>query len=140
MKKILLILITLTIFVSCKKRKEIIYPITMTHGDNVLAIDNISMNNDYSFGAKLGKKATLKIVITNLSVQPSLSQPKPSWFYSSSNGWTVSSYGLDDTQTFTSNADGEIILKINFSGSPGSCKIDYYENSSSVSKTKNLNW
>jgi hypothetical protein len=140
MKKILLIALTLVVLFSCKKRKEINYPTSMTYGDNLLAINNVSENKDYSFGAKLGKKASLKVVLSNLSVQTNTNQPKPVWFFSSSQGWTVSNYAPDDTQTFTSNKDGDVILDIVFSGSPGSCKIDYYENSSSVTKTKTLNW
>ena len=140
MKKILLITLTLIVLISCKKRKEITYPSSMTYGDNVLAIDNVSEGLVYSFGAKLGKKATLKVVITNLSVQTNTNQSKPEWLYSSSQGWIVSNYGSDDIQTFTANKDGDVILYFTFSGSPGSCKVDYYENSSSVTKTKILNW
>ncbi|MBK7309460.1 MAG: hypothetical protein IPI93_01385 [Sphingobacteriaceae bacterium] len=123
-----------------RKRKEITYPTSMTYGDNILAMDNITQGKDYSFGAKLGKKASLKIVMSNLSVQTNTNFPKPVWFYSNQQGWTVSNYGSDDTQTFTSNKAGDVILDISFNGSPGSCKIDYYENSSSVTKTKTLNW
>jgi hypothetical protein len=140
MKKILLIALTFIVLISCKKRKEIIYPASMTYGDNVLAMDNISQGKDYSFGATLGKKATLKITLTNLSVQTNTNQPKPVWFYSNQQGWTVSNYNSDDTQTFTSNKVGDVNLDISFDGSPGSCKIDYYENSSSVTKSKTINW
>jgi hypothetical protein len=142
MKKLLFIPLILLTLSSCKKRKEIIYPESMTYGQNILHDNSISANTSYSFGAELGKSADLKIVLTNLSVQPNPNQAKPVWFYSNHQGWTVSEYGTDDTQTFTSNKDGEIILNMIFSGSPGSCKIDFYENSSSITKktVQYLSW
>jgi uncharacterized protein YcfL len=137
MKKLLLLALTFLVLFSCKKRKEIVYPATMVFGENVLAIDNIIENKAYSFGAKLGKKANLKVVLTNIS--GASVQPKPIWYYSDASGWNISNYN-SDTQTFTSNKNGEIDLQLSFSGSPGACKIDYYENSTTVTKTKYLNW
>ena len=112
------------------------------HGQNILHDNAIYTNTDYSFGAELGKSAELKIVLTNLSQQPNPNQIKPGWFYSNSQGWTVSDYSNDDTQTFTSNKDGELILNMIFLGSPGLCKIDFYENSSSITKktVKYFSW
>ncbi|MBK6523152.1 MAG: hypothetical protein IPG08_12945 [Sphingobacteriaceae bacterium] len=86
MKKILLIALTFIVLISCEKRKEITYPTSMTYGDNILAMDNITQGKDYSFGAKLGKKASLKIVMSNLSVQTNTNFPKPVWFYSNQQG------------------------------------------------------
>jgi hypothetical protein len=140
MKTIAVILFSFAILISCKKRKEIIYPQSMTYGENILAIDNVTKGLDYSLGAKLGKKAKLKVVLTNLSVQTNTNQPKPTWFFSSAQGWTISDYGSDDKQTFTSNKDGDIVLDILFDGNSGSCKVEYYENSNSVTKTKTINW
>lgn len=140
MKTIVIILFSFAILISCKKRKEIVYPQSMTYGENILAIDNVTKGLDYSLGAKLGKKAKLKVVLTNLSVQTNTNQPKPVWFCSSTQGWTTSDYGSDDTQTFTSNKDGDVVLDILFDGTSGFCKVEYYENSNSVTKTKTINW
>lgn len=142
MKNLALFTVIFILVISCKKTKEITYPPTMEYGDNVLAIDTDTISNlvNYSFGAELGKNASLKVVLTNLSVQTNPALSKPVWFYSNEQGWIVSDYSSDDTQTFTSNKDGRIILDISFSDTLGSCKIDYYENSKSVTKTKYLSW
>lgn len=142
MKNLALLTVIFVLLFSCKKTKEITYPTTMEYGDNVLAIETDTISNlvNYSFGAELGKKASLKVVLTNLSIQTNPSLSKPVWFYSNEQGWVVSDYSSNDTQTFTSNKDGKIILDMSFSDTLGTFKIDYYENSESVTKTKYLSW
>ena len=145
MKSLIFILVAATFLVSCKKDKatEIKYPASMAYGENVLAIDSVTGVEDYSFGATLGKKAKLKIVITNLSTTTNSSSPGQVWFYSDNQGWVVSDYTSENTQTFTANKKDDNILRMKFlsaNDSTGKCKIEYYENSDNVTKTKFLHW
>jgi len=156
MKKLTILSFAILFLVSCKKKTEvpttetekvyptsISYPDSMIYGKNVLHIigdtNTLTVSTDYSFGAVVGERNTLKLVLTNTSIQTDMSQPKPTWFYASENGWTVSNY-TSDSQTFIANKDGEIVLNMSFLGTPGSCKIDYYENSDTLTKTKYLEW
>lgn len=121
----------------CNKEEKlsITYPSSGAYGENVLALaDNSSLTsvNGYSLCAELGKKAELKVVITQLS-------GSGVWFYADKNGWTVSSYS-GGSQQFESNTDGKIDLDITFENGPGSCRVDYYENSSSVTSSKTFTW
>ena len=127
----------------CNKEKNLLitYPTNGSFGENVLALTdntNLLSGSDYSFSAELGKKAELKIVITNLS-GPGGASPGAVWFYTSENGWVVGSYSTENQQ-FESNKDGEIDLNIIFENGPGSCRVDYYENSSSVTNSKSFIW
>ena len=130
-------------FTGCNKEKKLLitYPATGSFGENVLALadnSNLLSGSDYSFCAELGKKAELKIVITNLS-GPGGGGPGAVWFYTSVNGWTVGSYSAENQQ-FESNQDEKINLNIIFENGPGSCRVDYYENSSSVTNSKSFIW
>lgn len=121
----------------CNKEKKlsISYTSSGAYGENVLALaDNSSLTdiNGYSLCAELGKKAELKIIITQLS-------GSGAWFYADENGWTVNSY-VGGTQQFESNDDGKIDLNITFENGPGSCKVDFYENSSAVTYSKTFIW
>jgi hypothetical protein len=121
----------------CNKEKKLLitYPSTGAYGVNVLALaDSSSLTdiNGYSLCAELGKKAKLKIIITQLS-------GSGVWFYTDENGWTVNSY-VGGSQQFESNNDGKIDLYITFENGPGSCKVDYYENSASVTYSKTFTW
>ena len=138
-------LILLIAFTACNKEKKlsITYPATASFGENVLAIannTNLSNGSDYSFCAELGKKAELKIVITNLS-GPGSGGPGAVWFWQngSDDGWTVGNYS-GDAQQFESNNDGKIDLNIKFENGPGTCRVDYYENSSSITNSKCFTW
>lgn len=125
---------------SCNKRdEEISYPASLENMRNVLSVGPVVENVDYSFGAQLGRRAELKIVITNLSVQTNVNQPKPVWFYAGTNSWDASDYS-NDMQTFTASKTGTINQDITFSGHPGACKIEYYENSKSITRSQYINW
>lgn len=142
---------------SCKKKEtecacqdtppntSINYPNDMFYGKNVLTIqDSVYKDSVYSFGANLGEDATLKIVITNLSVQTNTDYPKSVWAFGSPQGWTINNY-TNDTQTFLANKSGDVICLMYFNkyephNPHGKCQIDYYENSSSITKTQVLNW
>jgi hypothetical protein len=152
MKKLFAILGSLVIIFSlfqCKKsetsqEKQLIvsYPQTGLWGVNILSlIDSTKLNStdEYSFSAILQSDATLKVIITNLSVDK-----KSVWFYDdgSINGWSISDYGTtSNNQTFTSQKTGTLDLQMIFSGSSGSCKIEFYENkSTSPTKSRYLTW
>jgi hypothetical protein len=136
------LLLTATNF-GCNKEKKlsITYPAKGVYGENVLSLDdNSTLNsvNGYSLCAELGKKAELKIVITNLSVAGT-SGPGAVWFYAQEDGWLISDY-TDNSQQFESNKDGKLDLDLIFKNGPGSCRVDYYENSSSVTNSKTFTW
>jgi hypothetical protein len=121
----------------CNKEEKlsITYPSSGAYGENVLALaanSSLTNVNGYSLCAELGEKAELKIIITKLS-------GSGEWFYADDQGWIVSSYS-GSLQQFESNKDGTIDLDIIFVNGPGSCKIDYYENSSSVTNSKTFIW
>ncbi|MFA7273744.1 MAG: hypothetical protein WC044_07735 [Crocinitomicaceae bacterium] len=140
MKKLAFLLIFALILFSCKKSKEITYPTNTASGENLLNLTVVEIDKDYSIAAMLGKKAKLKIVLTNLSPIPANGGMQPIWFYTSEQGWTVSDYSSDNTQTFTSNQTGTIDLNITFIINGGSCRIDFYENSEKITKTKTFTW
>ncbi|NVO03042.1 MAG: hypothetical protein HXX09_10125 [Bacteroidetes bacterium] len=121
----------------CNKEEKlsIKYPSSGAYGENILSLpvnSNLTNINGYSLCAELGKKAELKIIITKLS-------GSGEWFYADGNGWTVSSYS-GSSQQFESNKDGTIDLDLIFENGPGSCKVDFYENSSSVTDSKTFSW
>ena len=152
MKKLFTILGSLVLIFSllqCKKsdtnqdkQLTISYPQTGSWGVNILSlIDGTKLNStdEYSFSANLHTDATLKVIITNLSVDK-----KSVWFYndSSISGWSISDYGTtSNNQTFTSQKTGTLDLQMIFSGSSGSCKIEFYENKlTSPTKSRYLTW
>ena len=122
----------------------------MSYGSNILEIDRkvsaefsvyVSANQQHSLGAILGQKENLKVVITNTTEESNTNELKATWVCSDSDGWNIENYQLDDTQTFTSIKTGEIKLNISFIGvNPGSCKVEFYENSSTITKTTYLRW
>lgn len=128
------------ILFSCKKSKEITYPTNTASGENLLNLNVVEIDKDYSIAAMLGKKAKLKIVLTNLSPIPTNGGMQPIWFYTGEQGWTVSDYSSDNTQTFTSNQTGTIDLNITFIINGGYCRIDFYENSEKITKTRTFTW
>lgn len=137
----LLILSIISLY-SCNKEEKLIitYPNACSNGENILTKntnDTVSNQSDYSLCADLGKKATLKVIITNLSTVV-LGTPEPVWFFTNENGWTVSEY-VNKQQTFTSTSSGTIDLLMQFGG-VGKCKIEIFENDTLVPKIKTLFW
>lgn len=147
MKNILIFALVSLVLASCKKDPEkVTYPDDFSYGENVLALitDNATQDvlsgKSYSFAAKLSKKATLKIVVRNTSFYLNPNFAMPTWSCSNESGWEIGTYNADLTQVFKAVGSGEIDLKIQFSGSPGSCTIEYYENSENITRTKFLKW
>lgn len=151
------------LIISCKKKEaesncpepiaattnnSITYPDSIYYGKNVLALPDsavIDTVNSNSFGAILGNDATLKVKITRLAPRIQ-GQIPPLWFYVESPAvWFVQSDpsgGGDSIQTFTALLKGKIDLEIYFSryGQKGSARLDFYENSNSITKTKYIKW
>lgn len=136
-----LIIIVATFWSACtKENQRIEYPLTGTYGRNILTVpngDTIPGSSYFSLAAELGRRADLKVVMTNLSEQASGS-PASMWFYSDENGWSISEYS-SDTQEFISNKSKTIDMNMVFGGK-GKCKIDLYENSKSITQSKILFW
>ncbi|MBL1279203.1 MAG: hypothetical protein COA33_002985 [Fluviicola sp.] len=137
-----IVLTLFLLFSSCKKNKSITYPIAGEFGENIMVKttgDSLSSINTYSLTAELGKKADLKVVITNQSLSNEI------WFYTSANGWSISEYSSSKTQIFTSSSSGTIDLYMEFVPGPGTylggkCQVDIYENSDDVTKSLFLKW
>ncbi len=118
-----------------EKKKIISYPVHGSYGENVLALPSgtiLTNVNGYSLCAELGKEAVFKIKITQIS-------GSGLWFYSGENGWLVSSFS-NGSQLFESNSDEKNDLHILFENGPGACRIDYYENASSITNSKTFSW
>ncbi len=140
----IIVILTITNF-GCNKEKKlsITYPDSGMYGQNVLSLDDSStlINGiGYSLCAELGKEAELKIVITNLS-DPGNNEPGAVWFHTlgQGDGWTISDY-TNNSQEFISTKDGNLDLNLSFDYGPGSCRVDYYENSSSITDSKTFTW
>lgn len=163
MKIVSVCLLLLVVLFSCKKEEKesncpapnsptinnsINYPDSIYYGRNVLALsDSTTLDtlHSQSFGAILGNDATLKIRITRLSPRIQ-GQIPPLWFYvESPSVWLVQtdpSGGGDSIQTFTALLKGKIDLEMYFTryGQNGKAKFDFFENSSSITKTRYLKW
>lgn len=151
MKHIKLLGLLLIIFtgISCQKTsKTIDYPQSGFFGKNILSLPNESVVDadiDNSMAAVLGDKASLKLRFTNLSVSDNALSSLPIWGYGQETGWFSTQY--DDnggTQSFEASLTGKIDLQILFmrwgNSNPGRCRIEFLENSTTVTKTIYLNW
>lgn len=125
---------------------SITYPEKVIIGNNILALDDSSdlvSDDSYELGAVLGKDANLKLVITNLSTYPS-GQMGPIWFFDmDSQGWSINDYNESSNyQVLTSTSSGKIYAVISFDGFgyQGECRIDFYENSDTITQSKYFFW
>jgi hypothetical protein len=163
MKKIVAFLI-ITAAVSCKKENvnenigspnnngtpeqhtSITYPDSLNGYRNVLSFasgETFHETDSLEIGADLEADAHLKLVITNYPVLDSTGQDLTYWMYSSATGFTVSDFDTaTNTQTLISSVAGKIFMPIFFiaNGQGGHCKIDYYENSTSITRTRDYQW
>lgn len=116
------------------------YPDSAFYGLNVLAQADsalMSIDSTYSFHAILDCGANLQIRITSIS--------GTIWYYfpGSSQGWNITPYdNINLTQVFQSNVTGSLMLHmvLGSGGWGGICRIDFYENSTTITKTKYLYW
>jgi len=126
---------------SCNKAQNlgITYPVTSIHGTNLLAFTDDSVLTSpetYSFHADLESDATLKVVITKIETPGT--QANAVWFFDSEDGWSVGDF-TGNSQQFQATKTGAIDLNMTFMNT-GTCRIDFYENSTSVTKSKVINW
>ena len=126
---------------SCNKdnKLEITYPTSGSYGTNLLAFTGDSVltsPNTYSFQADLGTKATLKVVVTKIATPGTT--PNAVWFFDSEDGWNVGEFN-GTSQQFEATKTGTIDLNMVFMNT-GTCRIDFYENSSSVTNSKLISW
>ncbi len=155
MKKLstILFFVTLT-FISCKKdteqtnpvvQNEITYPDSIYYGKNILSFADSTVlvdQADYEMGATLEKDASLYLIITNYS-DTLTTMIQPIWYFADESGWSVNNYNdLDSTQKFTATQSGKIDLKMFFIANSrvGRCKIDFYENGNTITRTKYFTW
>src|ERR1700752_2245260 len=149
---------TLLISVSCKKKttpattttttiqKGITYPDSLYNGKSILTQPDSTILVDskgYGFSANLEKDASLSIIITDLiTTIDTVTGHFPDWSYTNTTGWTAQSWTASNTQKFMATQTGKIDLQIMFSayGKKGKCRLDFYENSSTVTRTKYLKW
>lgn len=149
-------LIIVLMVVSCKKEtstnnngsinllKKISYPDAIYHGKNILSLPDsaiVQNSTSYGFAADLEKDATLSITITDLSA-PDPGGFFPKWaFGTNTTGWTVLDWA-DGKQKFIASQTGKIDLEIQFDpgGKSGICRLDFYENGPSITKTKYIRW
>ncbi len=131
----------LIIIGSCTKKGVVTYPVSANWGENLLSMSGqLVKGESYSVEANLSRKTTLKIVIVNTSAQDAnTSIPLPTWAFAYQKGWTAGNKE-NGQQTFETIVKGNNDMKMVFQGSPGSCRIDFYENSSTITNTKTYNW
>ncbi|MCB9224450.1 MAG: hypothetical protein R2780_06295 [Crocinitomicaceae bacterium] len=121
---------------------DIYYPQQGTYGLNILHADsNMTLYDEiYSFRAEIPEGSTLKLELLNNYGQQ--------WLYAVSNntGWVISVYD-SGTQTQTFESDGSAIADVYISlhlltGNTGPCSftINYYENGTSITKSKVIYW
>jgi hypothetical protein len=149
-----LILALSLVFISCSKEEKevknviknsILYPDTIYFGNNLLSYPDSSIFEElkyYEMGVVLGIDATLKLVYTNLSEDDSINA-LPVWGYSNATGWAINSYDeVNNNQIFHASQTGKVNLQMMFFAYKkiGTLKIDFYENSNSVTKTKYYFW
>lgn len=122
------------------------YPDSLFWGKNILAYADstvLHQNIEYEMGAVLEKNASLVIVITNYPVLDTIYGHTTMWFYDQPNGWAVTDYdNVKQTQKFMSTLTGKIDLQIDFQsyGVEGKCKVDFYENGNTITRTKYYFW
>ncbi len=143
------IILILIISISCKKMsKSIDYPQSGFFGKNILALPNesiVDVDVDHSMAATLGEKATLQLRFTNYSKFDSAAGNPPVWGFGQEAGWVATNYDDNNgTQIFNAVQTKKIDLQMLFmrwgSPNPGRCRIEFMENSATVTKTIYLNW
>lgn len=153
--KYLLVAITIPMLIvfSCKKddpppvetkQTGITYPDSIYYGKSILSLPDSSVlarSFVYSFAANLEKDASLSIRITDLSAVDTNGY-FAKWYYAFIPiGWTAQTWA-NGTQKFTATQKGKIDLQIKFESdtTESICRLDFYENSTSITKTKYLRW
>lgn len=129
--------------ISCEKNNEIFYPPSGLHGPNLLvkgASSSLTPNENLSMRADLNKQSRLKIIISNTSNYTGPAANAPIWVTSGENNWNLSSYQSHLQEFTTTRRADRADLAIKFINSPGSARIDFYENSNQITKTIMVSW
>jgi hypothetical protein len=148
-------LLAMLAIISCSKEsndsgasssnKTITYPDSAFYGKNILTFPDtvflVNMKN-YGMAATLQSSSSLTIILTNLSTVDSVTGDKPVWNIGDNIGWSAGPYTASGSQTFTAFNVGNIDLQIMFLslGSHGSCRVDFYENSTAITRSRYLKW
>lgn len=121
----------------------ITYPETGLNGDNILSLTKINFDlgvrrdTTFSLAAHLAKGASVKIKITSVSSDTSMTS-KAYWYYASGSSvnWTISEFDrIAFIQTFTATESGKSCdLKMKFNS--GTFLVEYYEMSSTTATRK----
>ena len=121
----------------------ITYPETGLNGDNILSLTKINFDlgvrrdTTFSLAAQLAKGASVKIKITSVSSDTSMTS-KAYWYYAAGSNvnWTISEFDrIAFIQTFTATESGKSCdLKMKFNS--GTFLVEYYEMSSTTATRK----
>jgi hypothetical protein len=131
------------LLISCEKNDEIYYPPTGSHGPNLLvksATSSVTAGETFSVRADLSKQSKLKLVLTDISNYTGPSANAPKWLISGENNWTVSSFDSYVQEIEATKRVTKADLAIQFLNSPGSVRIEFYENSTQITKSIIVNW
>ena len=131
------------VLVSCEKNNEIYYPPQGLHGPNLLtkgATAVLATEENYSMRADLSPQSKLKIVFTNTTNYTGPAANAPKWIISGENDWNSVSNTSDVQEFTTTKRASKADLAIQFLNSPGTAKIEFFENSNQVTKTMLVSW
>ena len=137
----LLLLLVVGTFSSCKKKGEVTYPVSTNYGENIFNLPTGTVlipGESYSLEANLTKNTTLLVKLTNLTDLPV--EQKPRWNYDYVKGWYPDNL-KEGNQEFKTQTIGNNDLKIVFTGTNGSCKLEAFLNGEvDPSFTKFFTW
>ena len=109
------------------------YPENGDWGSNLLFGNEdtlILASGNYSLKADVPPGSSLTVWLTSISGDI--------WFYGTNNGWDIGP--LTNSQSFEVANPGTANIILNLNNSDGTAQFDYYENGSSVTKTKVIEW
>lgn len=112
---------------------DIYYPESGTYGTNILNGDSINLSSVvyYSMRAEIPEGSTLKIIMYNVS------GGGWGWFLGTNTNCIISNY--TSSQTFEAVTSGIMQVQIGLNGT-GTALIQYFENSTTETKTKTISW
>jgi hypothetical protein len=137
----LFLVLMLGTFLSCKKKGEVNYPVSTNYGENLFNLPTgtvLTPGESYSFEANLTKNATLLVKLTNLTDLPV--NQKPRWNIDYVKGWYPDNL-INGNQEFKTQTIGNNDLKMVFTGTKGSVKLEAFLNGGvEPSFTKFFTW
>jgi hypothetical protein len=141
---ILLLILVIGTFSSCKKKGSVTYPKSTNYGENIFNLTTGAVlipGESYSFEANLTKNTTIVVRMTNSSIMPTdPTIQKPRWVYDFVKGWYPDNV-INDAQEFKTQTIGNNDFKMVFIGTNGSCKMEVFLNGGlEPSFTKFFTW